>query len=168
MTKALDTLHTLSITMSQKWLYRGIEALSACAQLDMAEDVARNPWFGIHDNVNIPFRVYQQHLDNQSHFDSGTAGTVVIINDPACIPPRLPDLRLSLLEGSKNPITYCDILHFDRDSSQCLNHLAIHMVLKFLIDAPEFKFNTYNHKDSLIFAQPRSTNQLQASRETPT
>ncbi|KAH9953951.1 hypothetical protein BC827DRAFT_1158994 [Russula dissimulans] len=76
-TKALDTLHTLGITMSQKWPYDGIEALSKRAHLDMVQDIARYPWFGIHDNVNIPFRVYQQRLDNQSHFDSGTAGTII-------------------------------------------------------------------------------------------
>ncbi|KAH9965404.1 hypothetical protein BC827DRAFT_1126544 [Russula dissimulans] len=35
-TKAFDTLHALGITMSQKWSYDGIEALSKHAHLDMA------------------------------------------------------------------------------------------------------------------------------------
>jgi hypothetical protein len=162
-TKVLDTLHTLGITMSQKWLYDGIKALSKCVHLDMVQDIARYPWFGIHNNVNIPFCVYQQCLDNQSHFDSGTAGMIVIIKDPACIPPSFADLKHSFLEGIKNPITSQTILQLDWDSSQCPKALAIHMVLNFLVEAPEFGFDTYKFKASPIFACPRSTNHLQAS-----
>jgi hypothetical protein len=137
--------------MSQKWPYDGIEALSKCARLDMARNIARYPWFGIHNNVNIPFCIYQQHLDNQSHFDSGTAGTIIVINDRACIPPNFTDLKLSLVKGYKNHITCCDILELDLNTSQRLDTLAIYTVLTFLIDAPEFGFDSYRHKNSTIF-----------------
>src|SRR6266487_915784 len=72
-TKAFDTLHALGITMSQKWVYDGIETLSSQIQLELLKDIEKFPWFGTHDNVNIPFKIFQQRLNNQSHFDSGTA-----------------------------------------------------------------------------------------------
>jgi len=167
-TKALDTLHTLSITMSQKWLYDGIEALLTCAREDMAHDVKTYPWFGSHDNVNIPFRVYQQRLDNQSHFDSGTAGTIVVITDPACTPPRFTDLKPSLVKGGKNLITFQDILDIDQASCQCLDVLATHIILGFLLDTPEFQFDKYKHKASPVFTHPSPTLQLHAFQEMAT
>jgi hypothetical protein len=57
--KAFDTLHMLHITMSQKWSYNGIQTLSERAREALAEDLATHSWFGIHDNVNIPFKVYE-------------------------------------------------------------------------------------------------------------
>ena len=50
--------------MSQKWSYNGIEALSERAHKAMAEGMAKHPWIGIHDNVNIAFKVYEQRLQN--------------------------------------------------------------------------------------------------------
>ncbi|KAH9965469.1 hypothetical protein BC827DRAFT_1153743 [Russula dissimulans] len=167
-TKALDTLHALGISMSQKWSYDGIEALSVHAHCNMTQDIAQYPWFGIHDNVNIPFRIYQQRLDNQSHFDSGTAGTIVIITDPSCTPPCFMDLKLSLMEGYKNPITLFDILELEQASSHRFKALATHIVLSVLIDAPDFGFDKYKHKASSVFTRPRSGYELQASKEMAT
>jgi hypothetical protein len=93
--KALDTLHALGITMSQKWSYSGIEILSEQAHNALTQDLAAHHWFGIHDNVNIPFQVYEQRLHNQSHFDSGTAGTIIVIKDPSCVYPSYADSRLA-------------------------------------------------------------------------
>jgi hypothetical protein len=59
-TKAFDTLHALGPTMSQKWLYTGIEMLAARSRHHLQNDIEQYPWFGAHDNVNIPFRVYEQ------------------------------------------------------------------------------------------------------------
>ena len=64
--KALNMLHMLHITMSQKWSYNGIQTLSEKARNAMAEDMSKHPWFGMHDNINIAFKVYEQQLNNQS------------------------------------------------------------------------------------------------------
>ena len=85
--KAFDTLHALGMTMSQKWSYDSIERLSARIHKALLEDIAKYPWFGTHDNINIPFRVYEQRLANQSHFDCGMAATIFVIKDPAAICP---------------------------------------------------------------------------------
>ena len=75
--KAFDTLHVLGITVSQKCGYNGIEMLSQAAHEGLINDIRRYPWFGAHDNLNLGFKVYEQLLSNQSHFDSGTAATIM-------------------------------------------------------------------------------------------
>ena len=80
--KAFDTLHALGITMSQKWVYRGINTLTQQQQVLLLEDIKKYPWFGVHDNINVPFRAFQQRTGNQSHFDSGTAATILVLKSP--------------------------------------------------------------------------------------
>lgn len=158
--KAFDTLHALQITMSQKWSYSGIQLLSEKARKAMTEDIAEYPWFGIHDNVNIAFKVYEQRLKNQSHFDSGTAGTIVVIKDPACIPPDYIASRLKLLEGVNNPISFKDIIELDAMASGRLKSFAVYLILRFLVDAPEFDFENYSYGNNPIFSRPTSACQL--------
>ena len=160
-TKALDTLHVLCITMSQKWSYRGIQTLSKSGHEAMAEDIAIYPWFGIHDNVNIAFKVYEQRLNNQSHFNSGTAGTIIVIKDPACIPPDYSASRLRFLEGVNNPISFKDIVQLEVKASGRLKSFAVHRILKFLTEAPEFDFENYKYRDNNIFSRPASAFQLE-------
>lgn len=163
-TKALDTLHVLGITMSQKWSYDGIQALSERAHKAMAEDIAKHPWFGIHDNVNIAFKVYEQRVNNQSHFDSGTAGTIIVIKDPKCVAPDYAASRVRFINGVNNPITFRDILQLESQASGRLKALSVHLVLKFLIDAPDFDFDNYKYSSDPVFSRPMSTSQLETGR----
>ena len=80
--KAFDTLHSLGITMSQKWVYGGIDALAQQQHVLLLEDIKRYLWFGVHDNINILFRAFQQWIGNQNHFDSGTAVTILVLKSP--------------------------------------------------------------------------------------
>jgi hypothetical protein len=84
-TKAFDTLHALRITMSQKWAYCAIKAISEQIHITLLDNILHYPWFGCHDNINLPFKVYEQWISNQSHFDSGTAATILVIKDPNAI-----------------------------------------------------------------------------------
>jgi hypothetical protein len=59
-TKAFDTLHALGITMSQKWAYRAIKLLSEQIHVTLLDDIQHYPWFSCHDNINLPFKVYEQ------------------------------------------------------------------------------------------------------------
>ena len=158
--KALDTLHSLCVTMSQKWSYNGIETLSERAHKAMAEDMAKHPWLGIHDNVNIAFKVYEQRLRNQSHFDSGTAGTIVVFKDPACIAPDYSASRVKFIEGVSNPISFKDIVQLEVKASGRLKAIAVYQILRFLVDAPEFDLGNYRYSDSTVFSRLASTNQL--------
>lgn len=109
-TKVLGTLHILCITMSQKWSHNGIQALFERAYKAMAEDIVKHPWYGMHDNINIVFKVYEQRLESQSHFDSGTAGTIIIITDSACTAPSFAASRDKFIDGVNNPISFKDII----------------------------------------------------------
>ena len=158
--KALDPLHALGITLSQRWSLNGILALSEAAHEDMVIDMKTHPWFGVHDNLNIAFKVYEQRLDNQNHFDSGTARTIIVIKDPNCTAPDFFSAQEKLVEGIKHPISFSDILSLERDAAPRLKAQNIYQVLKFLIDTPQFSFDTYNHKDSSLFDCPKNPRRL--------
>ncbi|KAI0073320.1 hypothetical protein K474DRAFT_1677972 [Panus rudis PR-1116 ss-1] len=136
--KSFDTLNALSITMSQKWAYNGIEQLSAAARMEMLKLIELYPWYLAYDNLNIAYKTYEQRLDNQSRFESGTAGTVLIIKNPAA-PAR------SILSNPR--ISTCL-------KSPFIRQRAVHRILRFLTETPAFNFQTYLHKDSVIFHRP--------------
>lgn len=75
--KAFDTLNAIGVTMSQKWVYSALELLSQGKEDDLRYDIENFPWFGVHDNVNFAFRVFEQRSGHQNHFDSGTAGLIL-------------------------------------------------------------------------------------------
>ncbi|KIJ06461.1 hypothetical protein PAXINDRAFT_182682 [Paxillus involutus ATCC 200175] len=74
--KAFDTLHALAITMSHKWTADHVAKLSAAAMKEVTELMELFPWLISYDNINIPFRVFSQRLDNKDKFGSGVAATV--------------------------------------------------------------------------------------------
>ena len=69
-----------------------------------------------HD-INLPFPVYEQRQHNQSHFDSGTAATIIVIKDPSAVEPNLQVFPRQQALGAKNPITYKDILKLEQDAA---------------------------------------------------
>lgn len=163
--KAFDTLHALGITMCQKWAYDGIERLSARVHKALLEDIAKFPWFGTHDNINIPFRVYEQRLANQSHFDSGTAATILVVKDPTAVRPDNRAFQQQRAIGAKDPITYKDVMQLELMASARTRTRAIYRVLSFLINAPAFAFDTYDHNYHDLFKPPTPVHQLPVSRD---
>jgi hypothetical protein len=129
--KAFDTLHALGITMCQKWAYDGIERLSERVRKSLHEDISKYPWFGTHDNINIPFRVYEQRLGNQSHFDCGTAATILVIKDPTAIRPSNHAFKQQQSIGAKDPITYKDVMKLEFSASARIRARVIYKVLSF-------------------------------------
>jgi hypothetical protein len=166
--KALDTLHALGITMSQKWGYLGIEMLGKKAHDTLLDDIKKYPWFGCHDNLNLGFRVYEQRLSNQSHFDSGTAATLVTITDPLCVPPDTHAIRQQRAIGAKDPITHLEILELDKTAAPRILARAVYRILSILTSAPEFDFETYKHKTHAIFHPPQPVRQLPTGPEHAT
>jgi len=159
-TKAFDTLHALGITMSQKWAYRGIKKLSELSRTALLKDLKRYPWFGTHNNINLPFKVYEQRLGNQSHFDSGTAATILVIKDPNAVRPDNRAFQEQRALGAVNTIKYKDIIKLEKDASPRLKARAIHRILSILTAAPEFSFETYSQKDHASFDPPPPREQL--------
>ena len=150
--KAFDTLHALGITMSQKWVYTGINALARQQQVMLLEDIKKYPWFGVHDNINVPFRAFQQRIGNQNHFDSGTAATILVLKSPLA---RWPDRDLRMHQralGANNLISGDEIFMLAVDAGPRLDSHAISVVLQFLVESPDFDFESYAFKDDPIFS----------------
>jgi len=118
--KAFDTLNALGLSMCQKSAYDVIDTLCDNTQKQLRNDIEKFPWFGTHDNINLPFRVYKQRLHNQSHFDSGTAAMIIIIKNPSTITPQLQAYQRQWALEAKSPITYKDILKLKRDAAPWL------------------------------------------------
>ena len=109
------------------------------------------PGLAVIDNINLPFKVYEQRLSNQSHFDSGTAATILVIKDPSAVQLNNWAFQQQRASGAANPITYKDIIKLKHNASLHLQALAIHQVLVYLTTAPGFSFETYaGNKDSLF------------------
>ena len=168
--KAFDTLHALGIAMSQKWAYDAIDQLSKKVHEDMLADINNFCWFGTHDNINLPSKVYKQRLNNQTHFDSGTAATIVIIKDPAAayMRPDYSTFQRQCAIGAKNPICCKDILKLERDATPRLRERAIFRVLSFLLDSTSFDFQTYSHRNDECLKAPCPCHQLPVGPEYKT
>ena len=158
-TKAFDTLSALGITMSQKWSYAAIKDLSERVRRSLHENIQKYPWYGTHDNINLPFRVYEQRLDNQSHFDSGTAATILVLKDPAVIRPDAQAFRQHIA-ATNTRITFKDILKLDQKAGPNISARLTSHVLSFLTGAPAFDFKNYSKNDHAVFQHPFSSDVL--------
>jgi hypothetical protein len=79
--RAIDTMSSFGLTMSQKWAFNGIDTLAKRVKMELRHQIydLRLQFYFSQDNINIQFRVYEQRFDRQSHFDSGTASTIYLI-----------------------------------------------------------------------------------------
>lgn len=84
--KGFDMLHSLGITMSHKWTGNATERMSKAAMEEVKKLMEDYAWLISYDNVQIPFRVFAQRLDNQGEFGDGTAATVYIKRDGVPLP----------------------------------------------------------------------------------
>jgi hypothetical protein len=86
-------------------------------------------WTISYDNVQIPFCIFSQCLDNKDQFGNGTAATVYIKQDAK---PLSDDINLQLErkqeQGLKNPLTELEILQLELDL-----HAQIHNQTKYII-----------------------------------
>jgi hypothetical protein len=154
--------------MSQKTAYRCINDLSVAARQSLLRDIEKYPWIGSYDNINLGFKVYEQRLSNRDHFDSGTAATIIVIKDPMCKAPDPFDTREKLTEGSKTPITIREIMLLEEAAAPRLRKYAIHHLLKILVEAPQFGFDTYYYKDDPMFDRPEPSKRLPTGKEHAT
>lgn len=76
--KAFNTLHALAFTMSHKWTADAVGKILKGVMEEVIKLMQEFEWLISHDNVNIPFQVFSQQLDNFKEFRSGSAATVYI------------------------------------------------------------------------------------------
>jgi hypothetical protein len=73
--------------MSHKWAANTYGILSSELKMKKVWPVIhKKPWTISHDSVNLPLRVFSQHLYNQSHFVSGCVTTMWVLPDEAAVP----------------------------------------------------------------------------------
>ncbi|KAJ3557664.1 hypothetical protein NM688_g1349 [Phlebia brevispora] len=166
--RGLDTLSALGISMSLTWIYDGIMALSVSAKQSLRQAIELYPWTGGHDNINIRFKTYQQRLNNPTHFDSGTIGTIFIHKAPDAFLPCPLAYRDKFTIGSCNPIAPLDIILLEQSSKDRLRQQAIYSILYILKESAPFDFGTYTYKDSEIFHRPATVFQLPTGPEFAT
>lgn len=93
--KSINLLHSFDITMSHQWSVCALKTISQNEMEVIHNWVHQFPFVITHDNVNIPFRIYIQRIDNQSHLNCGTASTVFFQPNA---PPELPLWNRTLQE----------------------------------------------------------------------
>ncbi|KAI0629150.1 hypothetical protein C8Q77DRAFT_1236530 [Trametes polyzona] len=159
--KSLDLLHALGITMSHSWSVRAYTGLSEKSMEELQSVIHHLAWWLAYDNVNFAFRVFSQRLKNQSHFDSGTSGSVFV--KPNAPPP--PPLSSAALQeqrrlGQENPITLRDIVALEVAAAPRIRDHLVHIVLRILLDCPEFDLSSYTGRDHTVLASPPAVSRL--------
>ena len=160
-------MSALGVTLTQKWALTAVEKVSKSKMDDLVNQVKTRNFNTTHDNVNRMFRVSHQRVGHNSHFDSGTAATVFI-------PPNETDYQLpktneeflkKSAEGAKTPITPGEIKKLHADAAPRIFAQNVRKVLKMLVNAPGFDFDTYEYQSSDIFDYPPVSNALPTGPE---
>ncbi|KAI0630349.1 hypothetical protein C8Q77DRAFT_1219914 [Trametes polyzona] len=166
--KSLDLLHALGITMSHSWSVRAYAGMSEKSMKELQSVIHRLAWWLAYDNVNFAFRVFSQRLANQSHFDSGTSGSVFV---KPHAPPSPPLSNAALQEqrriGRENPITLADIVALEVAAAPApgIHSHLVHIVLRTLLECPEFDLASYPHRTHVVLAPPPPVNRLLSGPE---
>ncbi|KAI0634114.1 hypothetical protein C8Q77DRAFT_1056061 [Trametes polyzona] len=143
--RCIDLLHALGVTMSHSWSVRAYAGISRNAMDDLQRLIHVLMWWLAYDNVNFAFQVFSQRLNNQAHFDSGTSGSVFFKpNAPPTTPLSASALREQRQIGRQNPLTIADIAALEAAAAPAIRTHTIHLVLKTLLDSPDFDFASYN------------------------
>ncbi|KAI0339474.1 hypothetical protein BDW22DRAFT_1456337 [Trametopsis cervina] len=158
--KGLDTTNAYGLTMSQRWIYNLVESLSDASHKARNTDIQKYPTAAGCDNINLGFKVFEQRGSHQSHFDSGTAGTIYVFKAPGIVAPdRLAYEAHRALHG-QTLLTTREILVLDYQAGPRIRAQAVYRVLKFLFQAPAFDIDSYEQKNHASLRRPPPVQQL--------
>ena len=125
------------------------------------------PWLLTYDNINIPFRVFSQRLDNQSKFGNATAATVYIKQSATPLSQAANrNLQETRAEGLKNPLSSLDIMSLTFTSYPHIDQQANMKLFEFSLMLPILTYHTqtYKYKDSPLLRPPIPLHQLPSSK----
>ncbi|EIW81866.1 hypothetical protein CONPUDRAFT_122373 [Coniophora puteana RWD-64-598 SS2] len=162
--KSLDLLHSLGITMSHKWMSRAIKTISENTLAEVRKRIEEGEDFTItHDNLNLAFKVFNQRINNQTHFDSGTSATAYFQPDA---PPQLPPLSNRTFQEFRQearrqgPLSIQDIFNLDREAAAPRRQRDMHRILSFLFSSTDFEYKTYSGREHSLLSKPPPVQQL--------
>jgi hypothetical protein len=149
-------MSTLGVTMSQKWTLVALEKVAKSKMDVLAGQVKMSGFNVVHDNLNRMSRVTHQRTGHNSHFDSGTAATVLIPpdEDEYKLPATNEKFLEKVAEGAMSSITSDEIQELHINAAPRIFSQNVHAVLKMLVNAPGFEFGTYEHQTSSVFDRP--------------
>jgi hypothetical protein len=152
--------------MSHKWTANAVERISVACMKEVKDKMKIYPWLISYDNVNIPFRVFSQRLDNQGEFGNGTAATVYIKPNARLLSEGLnQELKNTRNAGIKTPLTELDIMDLGATAFPHVTEFEEYHILRVLLDSPDFDLQTYDGKDSIQFEPPTPIRQLPVGPE---
>ncbi|EIW75949.1 hypothetical protein CONPUDRAFT_76987 [Coniophora puteana RWD-64-598 SS2] len=161
--KSLDFLHTLGLTMSHKWTVRAIQTIAENTLDGIRIRLKNGEEFVIsHDNLNLAFKVFNQRMNNQSHFDSGTSATIYFQPDA---PPTTRLCNRTFQEhrrssAQQGPLTIKDIWDLERAGAPSRRLRDVYRILMYLFDSPSFNLLTYDGRKHPLLAKPPPVHQL--------
>lgn len=159
--RGFDMLHALGLIMSHKWACDVVDHMSDRAKDEVIKMMEEFPWVISYDNVNIPFKVFSQRIDNQSQLGHGTAATVYLHRDAEMLSEGMNELlKKQRAEGIKNPLTAIDIMKLEMAAHARVEEQMKYIVLRMLLDSPLFNSKTYSEKDSPSLAPPTPVDPL--------
>jgi hypothetical protein len=117
-----------------------------------------HPFFLGYDNLNVPFRTQEQRLNNQRHFDSGTAGTVYICQESSY--PDLEALQEAQRAGALRPLSVEEIYDIEDTAAQRIRERHIFQILSVLMNSEAFDQAQYLYSNSAALQPPPPLHQL--------
>jgi hypothetical protein len=155
----MHAIHDIGVSMSHRWVLDAYGTLSADAMGKVRDAVKKYPWQISHDNANLPIRVFSQRLHNQSHFISGTAGTVWQLPVQARLPAEANKRFNAYRAENSGTVFGVDKLLYGNDAADNgMEEWFAHHICSFLLKSPDF--NDYKYKNSLALAEPLPTHRL--------
>ncbi|KAJ6481356.1 hypothetical protein DFH09DRAFT_1107681 [Mycena vulgaris] len=147
--------------MSSTWTNDALGRISEAAMKDMQELMDEFPWLMSYDNVLIAFRVFAQRIDKKTLHGNGTAATVYIKRSAIPMPPITNRLLQEFrIEGLRKPLTALDIMEIAEVSEPRRRSHIEFIVLNFLLQAPEFEFESHPKPDHPLFQLPAAVREL--------
>ncbi|TFK58743.1 hypothetical protein BDN72DRAFT_781667 [Pluteus cervinus] len=159
--RGFDVLHALGLTMSHRWACKAVGTMSKSAMDEVTQLIKLFAWLLSYDNINIPFRVFSQRLDNQGEFGNGTAATVYIKRSAKRLPESENEsLRKQRAGGLGNPIDAPFIMKLALKDQGITRPFLVYHVLRILLETPDFDLGSYPGRESTLLRPPTPLNQL--------
>ncbi|KAJ6494521.1 hypothetical protein C8R45DRAFT_1135396 [Mycena sanguinolenta] len=138
--KGFDTLHAIGLTMSNKWTGNAVARTSAQSMAT--------------------------RIDKGTSHGSGTAATVYVKRSAKPLPSTInQDFQEMRQVGMANPLDAFDIFQLSELADNRRYPHIIHLILRYLLDAPDFNSATYTGRDHQLLQPPSPIRQLPVGKE---
>ncbi|KAH9852593.1 hypothetical protein C2E23DRAFT_868457 [Lenzites betulinus] len=161
--RSFDALHSLGLTMSHKWAAEAFAKISKQESATTQKLIQDRSYFGSHDNLNFPKRVFSQRIHNMNHFISASAATIYILPKAAFLPPDIARKTKEQRRLTSSEVFPLNSIYKADTALDRLKAQYRYRTLAFLLESPAFE--RYAHRDSPLLAPPPPTDLLPCGPE---